>query len=77
MRNTDEKKGGQIMDNAVCGGGDTNIGLTSTAVPINAAALNMIRATIWMGSPRYRAGFSYNVGTCTAQGVSYCTRNVA
>lgn len=58
------------MDNAVCGGGDTNIGLTNTAVPINAAALSMIKATIWMGSPRYRAGLPYNVGTCTAQGVS-------
>ena len=58
------------MDNAVCGGGDTNIGLTSTAVPINAAALSMIRATIWMGNPRFRAGAPYNVGTCSAQGVS-------
>ena len=63
-------KGGQIMDNAFCGGGDSTIGLSNTAVPISSAALAQIKAAIFMGSPRYRAGFPYNVGTCTAQGVS-------
>ena len=57
------------MDNAFCGGGDSNIGLSNTAIPIQASAINMIKAVIEMGSPRYRAGFPYNVGTCTAQGV--------
>lgn len=57
------------MDNAFCGGGDSNIGLSNTAVPISAAALNQIKAVIFMGNPRYRAGLPYNVGTCSAQGV--------
>lgn len=58
------------MDNAYCGGGDTNIGLSNTAIPISAAAVTMIKAAIFMGDPRYIAGLSYNVGTCTAHGVS-------
>lgn len=58
------------MDNAVCGGPDTGSGITSTTPPISAAALNQIKAVIEQGSPRYVAGLSYNVGTCSAQGVS-------
>ncbi len=58
------------MDNAVCGGPDTGSGITSTTPPISASALNMVKAAILMGSPRYVAGLTYNVGTCTAQGVS-------
>ncbi|KAK3896453.1 cutinase-domain-containing protein, partial [Staphylotrichum tortipilum] len=61
-------QGGQIMDNAVCGGPDTGSSITTTAPPISAAALNMIKAVIEMGSPRFVAGLSYNVGTCNAQG---------
>ncbi|KAK0624321.1 cutinase-domain-containing protein [Immersiella caudata] len=61
-------QGGQIMDNAVCGGPDSGSGITSSTVPINASALNMVKAAILMGSPRYVRGLPYNVGTCTAQG---------
>jgi acetylxylan esterase len=64
-------QGGQIMDNAVCGGPDSGSGITSSTVPINASALNMVKAVILQGSPRYVRGLPYNVGTCTAQGV--CT----
>jgi acetylxylan esterase len=58
------------MDDAFCGGGDTNIGLSSSAIPIQSAAMNMIKAAIFMGDPRHINGLSYNVGTCTASGVS-------
>lgn len=58
------------MDNAVCGGGDANIGLSDTSVPIRASAISMIKAAIFMGDPRYIPGLSYNVGTCLASGVS-------
>ncbi|RAL66664.1 hypothetical protein DID88_006349 [Monilinia fructigena] len=61
-------QGGQIMDDAFCGGGDTNEGLTDTRIPIQASAVNMIKAAIFMGNPRYIYGFSYEVGTCRAQG---------
>lgn len=64
-------QGGQIMDNALCGGEDSGAGISNTAVPISASAVNMIKAAIFMGDPRYRAGLPYNVGTCSAQGVSY------
>lgn len=57
------------MDNAVCGGPDTGSGITSSTPGINASALNQVKAVIMMGNPRYRAGLSYNVGTCTAYGV--------
>jgi acetylxylan esterase len=58
------------MDDAFCGGGDTNEGLSSTAIPISAAAVNKIAAAIFMGDPRHIPGLSYNVGTCQASGVS-------
>ena len=51
------------MDNAVCGGPDTGSSITSTTPPISSAALNMIKAVIEMGSPRFVAGLSYNVGS--------------
>lgn len=63
-------QGGQIMDDAFCGGGDTNEGLTSTAIPIQTSAMNKIAAAIFMGDPRHIPGLSYNVGTCEADGVS-------
>ncbi len=59
------------MDDAFCGGGDSNEGLGSTAITIQASAVNMIKAAIFMGDPRYIHGLSYEVGTCQAQGVSY------
>lgn len=67
-------QGGQIIDNAVCGGPDTGSGITTTTPPISASALNQVKAVIEMGSPRFVAGLSYNVGTCTAQGVSVRTK---
>lgn len=57
------------MDNAYCGGGDTNEGLTNTANPISASALKMIAAAILQGDPPHIPGLSYNVGTCKASGV--------
>ncbi|KAI0908959.1 cutinase-domain-containing protein [Ustulina deusta] len=52
-------QGGQIMDNALCGGA----GATLTG-----NALAAVKAAIFMGDPHNIAGLSYNVGTCTAGG---------
>jgi hypothetical protein len=60
------------MDDAFCGGGDTNEGLYNTAIPIQGSAVSMIKAAIFMGDPRYIYGLSYEVGTCKAAGVSRC-----
>lgn len=49
------------MDNAICGGA----GATLTG-----AALSAVKAAIFMGDPHNRNGLPYNVGTCTAGGVS-------
>jgi len=49
------------MDNAMCGGA----GATLTG-----AALDAVKAAIFMGDPHNVAGLAYNVGTCKAQGVS-------
>jgi acetylxylan esterase len=62
-------KGGQIMDDAYCGGGDLNEGLTNTAIPISTAAQAKIAAAIFMGDPRHIPGLSFNVGSCQASGV--------
>ncbi|GAW14231.1 hypothetical protein ANO14919_036300 [Xylariales sp. No.14919] len=52
-------QGGQIMDNALCGGaGET----------LSGAALDAVKAAIFMGDPHNIAGLPYNVGTCTAGG---------
>ncbi|KFY08537.1 hypothetical protein V492_06141 [Pseudogymnoascus sp. VKM F-4246] len=61
-------QGGQIFDDAFCGGGDTNEGISDTSIPIQASAVNMIKAAIFMGDPRHIPGLSYNVGTCQASG---------
>ncbi|OCL11611.1 carbohydrate esterase family 5 protein [Glonium stellatum] len=61
-------QGGQIFDDAYCGGGDSNEGLSSSASPLSASALKMIKAAIFMGDPRHISGLSYNVGTCQASG---------
>ena len=64
-------QGGQIMDDALCGGGDANEGLTSTTAPISSTVAAQIKAVIWMGDPRHSPGEPFNVGTSTAGGVSH------
>jgi acetylxylan esterase len=61
IRRTDVSEGGQIMDNALCGGAGPTL---------SGDALKAVKAAIFMGDPRNVAGLSYNVGTCTAKGVS-------
>ncbi|KAF9052083.1 Acetylxylan esterase At 0.90 angstrom resolution [Panaeolus papilionaceus] len=61
-------QGGQIFDDAFCGGGDSNEGISDTSIPIQASAINMIKAAIFMGDPRHIPGLSYNVGSCNANG---------
>ncbi|KAK5120601.1 carbohydrate esterase [Meristemomyces frigidus] len=57
-------QGAEIFDNALCGGGDPNQGITSSC---SIASYN-IKAVIWMGDPRYETGAPYNVGSCMAGG---------
>lgn len=57
------------MDAALCGGGIPNQGYTDTSVLLSSSAVNMVKAAIFMGDPLFRAGLSYNVGTCSAGGV--------
>lgn len=59
------------MDAALCGGGVPNQGYTNTAIPLSSSAVNMIKAAIFMGDPLFKAGLSYDVGTCAAGGVSF------
>ncbi|GIZ37994.1 hypothetical protein CKM354_000142100 [Cercospora kikuchii] len=62
-------QGAQIGDNALCGGGDPNQGITDTKVLVTSAAANAIKAVIWAGNPRNSpAESSFRVGTCSAQG---------
>jgi alpha-beta hydrolase superfamily lysophospholipase len=63
-------QGGQVADNAFCGGPDANQGYSTTAPAFSAAAMSQIKAVIEMGNPRYRSGVAYQVGTCKAQGFS-------
>ncbi|KAG4434175.1 carbohydrate esterase [Cadophora sp. M221] len=61
-------QGSEIFDVSLCGGGDPNQGITNTAVRFSAAAVNNIKAAIFMGDPMYHTGLPYNVGTCKAGG---------
>jgi len=54
-------QGGQIFDNALCGGA----GATLTG-----AALKAVKAAIFMGDPHNVNGLPYNVGTCKNKGFS-------
>ncbi|KAM0698158.1 hypothetical protein Q7P36_001622 [Cladosporium allicinum] len=63
-------QGGQIMDNAFCGGPDDSNGYTDSAPAIDSAAMELISAVIEMGSPRFVGGLDYGVGTCTTGGFS-------
>jgi acetylxylan esterase len=63
-------QGGQIMDNAFCGGPDDSNGYSDSAPAIDSSAMGAISAVIEMGSPRFVGGLAYGVGTCTAGGFS-------
>ncbi|KAK8874993.1 acetylxylan esterase [Apiospora arundinis] len=52
-------QGGQIMDNALCGG----LGQTLTGT-----ALAAVKVAIFMGDPHNQNGLPFNVGTCKAGG---------
>ncbi|KAL2168935.1 hypothetical protein VTG60DRAFT_6705 [Thermothelomyces hinnuleus] len=52
-------QGGQIMDNAYCGG---------AGATLSGSALNAVKATVWFGDPHYVSQLSYDVGTCQAGG---------
>jgi acetylxylan esterase len=58
-----------VFDNVMCGGPDGSY--TSSAVPITAAAVNMVKAAIFLGDPHYNynANLPFQVGTCRASGV--------
>lgn len=57
------------MDDALCGGGDDNAGLTDTAVQLSESAVAQVKAAIFMGDPRWIVGLDYEVGTCQSGGV--------
>ncbi|KAL3426799.1 acetyl xylan esterase [Phlyctema vagabunda] len=61
-------QGSQIMDDAICGGGDQNQGIPSTAIPTSSTVISKIKAMIWMGNPRFTPGAPYNVGTSNHAG---------
>lgn len=63
-------QGAQIMDDAVCGGGDTSEQINNTTAPIANAVVAQVKAIILMGDPRHTPGAPYNVGNSTAPGVS-------
>ncbi|KAL2163869.1 hypothetical protein VTH06DRAFT_3079 [Thermothelomyces fergusii] len=52
-------QGGQIMDNAYCGG---------AGATLSGNALNAVKAAIFLGDPHYVSGLPFNVGTCQAGG---------
>ena len=63
-------QGGQIIDNAFCGGPDETNGYSTSAPAIDSSSLEAISAVIEMGSPRFVGGLAYGVGTCTTGGFS-------
>ncbi|TLS23858.1 hypothetical protein PpBr36_07989 [Pyricularia pennisetigena] len=52
-------QGGQIFDNALCGG---------AGATLSGNALAAVKAAIFMGDPHNQNGLPYNVGTCRAGG---------
>ncbi|KAK3113999.1 hypothetical protein LTR53_008136 [Teratosphaeriaceae sp. CCFEE 6253] len=60
-------QGAQIEDDALCGGGDPNNGVTNTAATI---AQYNIKAVIWAGDPRFTPGETFHVGSATVGGLT-------
>jgi acetylxylan esterase len=58
------------MDDAVCGGGDPNQGISDTNPSVSSDVGAQIKAMILMGNPRHDSSAPYSVGTATAPGVS-------
>ncbi|KAH8665072.1 cutinase-domain-containing protein [Tricladium varicosporioides] len=61
-------QGAQIMDDAMCGGGDSSEQISNTTAPISAVVSAQVKAMIWMGDPRHTPGAPYNIGSSTAAG---------
>ncbi|KAI4718599.1 acetylxylan esterase precursor [Aureobasidium sp. EXF-10727] len=61
-------QGAQIGDDALCGGGDPNQGISNTAAPISSAVGSKVKAIIFMGDPRNIPGGPYSVGTAKNPG---------
>ena len=62
-------QGGQIMDDAFCGGPDGQ-SLVMGSIPMPSDVGAMVAAMIWMGNPRFAPGLAYNAGTAKLGGVS-------
>ncbi|XDG00813.1 hypothetical protein ABKA04_000428 [Annulohypoxylon sp. FPYF3050] len=60
-------QGGQITDDAFCGGPDGS-SMSGTASPLPADVGTKVKAIILMGDPRNVPGLAYNVGTAKAGG---------
>jgi acetylxylan esterase len=63
-------QGAQIIDDAMCGGGDPDEQITNTTAPITATIAARVKAMILMGDPRHAPGAPYNVGNSTDPGVN-------
>lgn len=63
-------QGAQIMDDAMCGGGDPAEQIKNTTAPISGSIAAQVKAIILMGDPRHTPGAPYNVGNSTEPGVS-------
>lgn len=63
-------QGAQIMDDAMCGGGDPSEQITNATAPVSASIASRVKAIILMGDPRHTPGAPYNIGNSTQAGVS-------
>ncbi|PMD42970.1 carbohydrate esterase family 5 protein [Hyaloscypha variabilis F] len=61
-------QGAQIMDDAMCGGGDPDEQILNTTAPISATIAARVKAIILMGDPRHTPGAPYNIGNSTEPG---------
>jgi acetylxylan esterase len=64
-------QGAQIMDDAMCGGGEPDEQILNTTAPISATIATRVKAIILMGDPRHTPGAPYNVGNSTEPGVGF------
>ncbi|PKY09199.1 acetylxylan esterase precursor [Aspergillus campestris IBT 28561] len=70
-------QGAEIMDDALCGGPDPTVNISSTEPTISSIVGLHVKAMIWMGNPRYTIGAPFNRGTATASGTRSRSRNLS
>ncbi|PLB36636.1 acetylxylan esterase precursor [Aspergillus candidus] len=70
-------QGAEIIDDAMCGGPDPTVNISSTEPPLSSEIGSHVKAIVWMGNPRHTIGAPFNLGTASASGTRPRSENLS